>query len=200
MRLALGIFLSLVFNFLVSGKEVYRLWTVTTASYLEINGTTNISNFQCDSPYYIGSDMIREVWNSDLETWEITGTLLINIDEFNCQNRMMTNDFKTTLKSHIYPEIEIKFLNLKKRKVDETQSKAEGWVEITLAGKSMKYFLTIDLTSISNQHIVFSGQHDFHFSDFDMVPPQKGFGLVRVSDEISVGFKLILEQIAFSGF
>jgi hypothetical protein len=199
MRIILFILIAgLTINLNSAEKEIFRYWAVTTASTLEVHGTTNVNSFECGYAYYSGSDMISEVWNPSSENWEISGSVFVEVEEFDCQNRMMNNDFRNTLKSFKYPEIKIEFINLKEIKSEGNNRKARGWVEISMAGNSSKYFVTCDLVFVSNYYSVLSGKQVFRFSDFGLVPPQKGFGLVKVNDEITVKFDLILEQIALT--
>jgi hypothetical protein len=199
MRIFLCILIAgMTLNLDAAEKELFRYWTVTTASSLEIHGTTNVNSFECGYAYYHGSDMIREVWNPSSEEWEISGSVFVEVEEFDCQNKMMNNDFRKTLHSSTYPDIKIEFLNLREFRSEGNNRKARGWIEISLAGNSSKYFVTCDLVFVSNYYSILSGKQVFRFSDFGLVPPQKGFGLVKVNDEITVQFDLILEQIALT--
>ncbi len=198
MRLLFSFFLIKVSLTVFAGSEITRFWHVTSASSLQINGTTNVNTFQCGSGYEKGYDMIRERWDPYSEKWEIHGSLFIEVDQFDCKNRIMNNDFRNTLKHDKYPEIKIEFLNLKEVQNQENTRKAEGYVKITLAGVSHQYFLSSELEFLDNQYSILRGEQTFRFSDFGLEPPQKGFGLVRVNDEIQVSFDLILEQTAYS--
>jgi hypothetical protein len=181
-----------------AGSEISRFWHVTGASSLQINGTTNVNTFQCGSAYDSGSDMIRELWDPYSEKWEIHGSVFIEVETFDCRNRIMNNDFRNTLKHDKYPEIQIEFLNLKEVQNQNNTRKAQGYVKITLAGVSHQYFLSSELEFLDDQYSILRGEQTFRFSDFGLEPPQKGFGLVRVSDEIQVSFDLILEQAAYT--
>jgi hypothetical protein len=201
MRQLLFIQVMIFFSVVVSAneREVFRLWNVTTASVLEIHGTTNINSFQCATSYYDGSDIIRETWNPGNEKWEILGSLIIEVNDFDCQNRVMNNDFRNTLNADKHPEIKIEFLNLREIAKKGSDRVANGMVEISLAGKKRKYQLSCDIIYVSDQHSILRGKQVFRFSDFGLDPPQKGFGLIKVNDEITVSFDLILEQSYFSG-
>lgn len=198
MRLFFSFFLIIISLNVFAGSEITRFWHVTGASSLQINGTTNLNSFQCGSAYESGSDMIRERWDPYSEKWEIHGSVFIEVGTFDCKNRMMNNDFRSTLKHDEYPEIKIEFLNLKEVQEQNNTRKAQGYIKITLAGKSHQYFLNSELEFLDDQYSILSGEQTFRFSDFGLDPPQKGFGLVKVNDEIQVSFDLILERTAYT--
>lgn len=198
MRLFISVFLITLSITVSASKEITRFWHVTGASYLQINGTTNVNTFQCGSDYESGSDMIRERWDPYSEKWEIYGSVFIEVETFDCRNRIMNNDFRSTLKHNEYPEIKIEFLNLKEVQEQKNTRKAQGYVKITLAGKSREYFLSSELEFLDDHYSILRGEQTFRFSDFGLEPPQKGFGLVKVNDEIQVSFDLILEQTAYT--
>ncbi|TVQ84096.1 MAG: YceI family protein [Bacteroidetes bacterium] len=198
MRLFVSFSLIILSLTVFANKEITRFWHVTGASSLQINGTTNVNTFQCGSAYESGSDMIRELWDPYSEKWEIHGSVFIEVETFDCRNRIMNNDFRNTLKHDKYPEIQIEFLNLKEVQLHENTRKAQGYVKITLAGKSHKYFISSELEFLDDQYSILRGEQVFRFSDFGLEPPQKGFGLVKVNDEIEVSFDLILEQTSLT--
>lgn len=198
MRIFFSFFLIIISLNVFAGSEITRFWHVTGASSLQINGTTNVNTFQCGSAYESGSDMIRESWDPYSEKWEIHGSVFIEVETFDCKNRMMNNDFRSTLKHEEYPEIRIEFLNLKEVQEQNNTRKAQGYIKITLAGKSHQYFLNSELEFLDDQYSILSGEQIFRFSDFGLDPPQKGFGLVKVNDEIRVSFDLILERTAYT--
>ncbi len=199
MRVQLFIFL-LIFSLASNGagNEMLKLWNVTGESTLQIKGTTNVNSFECVSDYDRGMDLIMERWDPYNEKWEIYGSVFIDVDQFDCQNRVMNNDFRNTLKYDTYPEIKIEFINIREVETNQPSSKAEGWVEITIVGETRRYHLKGELELIEDQKSILRGEQKFLFSDFGIDPPTKGLGLIRVRDKISVSFELILEQIAYS--
>ncbi len=146
MRVQLFIFL-LIFSLASNGagNEMLKLWNVTGESTLQIKGTTNVNSFECVSDYDRGMDLIMERWDPYNEKWEIYGSVFIDVDQFDCQNRVMNNDFRNTLKYDTYPEIKIEFINIREVETNRPSSKAEGWVEITIVGETRRYHLKGEL-------------------------------------------------------
>ena len=175
-------------------KEVFRLWNVTGASTLEIEGTTNMNSFLCTSDYNKGNDRIMESLNPHSNRWEIYGTLLIDVNDFDCNNRIMNKDFREVLQYEQYPEIMIDFLNLRETNSQGKNRQAAGLVEITLAGRSKQYNIISELIFVDEYYSILKGSYTFRFSDFGLEPPQKAMGLVKVNNEITVHFNLSLEK------
>ena len=165
---------------------------------MRINGSTNVNVFQCGSVRYTGADMIRERWDPDSEKWEISGSVYIDIGQFDCNHRVMNNDFRNTLQYHEHPEIKIEFMNLKEIRTGKDVRQAAGWVEITLAGKTHAYFLISELEAVNSRYNILRGEQLFRFSHFGIDPPQRGFGLVKVEDVVKVQFEFMLEYTDFA--
>lgn len=45
----------------------------------------------------------------------LSGNLRLDIDQFDCHNRIMTGEFKKTLQYSRYPQLTVRFINLEKR-------------------------------------------------------------------------------------
>lgn len=127
------------------------------------------------------------------DQWELNGEIFLKVDAFDCNNRMMNNDFQETLKSDTYPEINIQFHDLKE--VAGQSPKATGLVEITMTGVTKSYPVYCELISYDEGYSILKGKKVLYFSDFGLEPPRKGLGMIKVKDELVVNFQLRLEQI-----
>jgi hypothetical protein len=180
-----------------SHPEMIR-WRVDKTSTLSIAGSTNINHFCCEVTEYTGPDTLTTLKGSNLaETPGIVlkGALRINIADFDCSNRMMTSEFKHTLKYQQYPQLIITFLSLEKLPSATTNESVKGWVAIDLAGTCRKFELDYSSCRGSTGDILLIGARTFGFSDFGLTPPRKMAGLVRVNDRLDVRFRLHLHQL-----
>jgi hypothetical protein len=121
--------------------------------------------------------------------------LRIDIKDFDCRNRMMTSEFKHTLKYQQYPQLVINFLGLERLPSEVSgNGNVKGWIEVGLAGVCKKF--EISYTSCrSGDNMELTGTRAFGFSDFGLRAPRKMGGLVRVDDQLDVAFRLRLHQI-----
>ena len=172
-------------------NEIQR--QVTGKSRVEISGITNINDFHCLSVNYEGQDIIEESCSQNDDKSSLSGEIVMKSVGFDCHNSTMTKDFAKTIKANEYPEIGIRFIELQR-----DQSNTDllfGDVEIALAGKSKTYTVSCLIKDENKQRKYLEGACTFRFSDFDLEPPSKLFGAIRVKDTISVDFHLKLKMV-----
>lgn len=127
------------------------------------------------------------------ENASLGGEISMKSSGFDCHNSMMTRDFSKMVKANEFPEISIRFIELEENL--SVKNVLLGKVEITLAGKSNVYTVSCVVKEESKNRKHMEGNRTFLFSDFGLKPPQKLFGAVKVSDEISVDFHLELKKV-----
>jgi len=164
-------------------------WKVSPASRLEIQGSTNVTPFQCMSVDYSGTDVLwaRSVKGQQQLVW--SGEIVMKASNFDCENNIMTRDFQKTVQADQHPDIKVRFIQL----VQQCPETFEGKVEISLAGKSKQFPIQCFLRDPGNGKKTLTGEKSVKFSDFHIDPPVKFLGAVRVKDEVTVNFDLILE-------
>ena len=181
---------------LYAALGAYRLypaksrWLVQRTSTIRIAGSTNVNSFCCHVNEYTGPDTII------LNAGETLGSLAIDIEDFNCNNRIMTGEFKSTLKYKQYPQLKIVFVSLEKMPAfTATPETVKGWVEVGLAGACRKFEISYSTCRTEDGNVDLIGSRTFNFSDFGLTPPRKMGGLIRVNDRLDVQFTLHLRQI-----
>jgi len=186
---------NLVFISLLTPKEELINWKITSDSLVEILGTTNVSKFQCENYSNSGGEYLTQkitANHSEVGLW--SGEVSITSTDFDCNNALMTKDFKKTIEVDQYPTIKVKFLSLTKDSETVNQENLEGEVEITLVGISRKYPISCVFLAKNGDNALFSGERRILLSDFNIEPPVKFFGTVKVQDSIIVNFSLVLEK------
>jgi len=172
-------------------KPVRTKWLVQRTSTISIAGSTNVNRFCCQVNEYGHPDTITLTASGGS-----LGALAVDIADFNCSNRIMTGEFKKTLKYRQYPQLKIVFISLEKMPVfGATTETVKGWVEVELAGICRKFEVTYSSCRTDNENVELVGNRTFGFSDFGLTPPRKMGGLVRVNDKLDVQFTLHLHQI-----
>lgn len=151
----------------------------TTDSFVLIKGTTNINSFKC-----INSNFHQQIPVS-LETPQKNKfsetTISLAVKDFDCKNKIMTNDFRNTLNADKYPVLNITFLELEKI----SENKYKAYIQVKMMNKLKKY--NIDFTLIDSKLL---GNKTLFFSDFEIVPPKKFGGMVYVNDALDLSFSL----------
>jgi hypothetical protein len=154
-------------------------------NYLHISGASNINEF---SFTYVGTNSGNGgVPARDNEKIEIS----IPIKEFEASEPMMYGDFLDLMKASEYPRIRISFSKqqLQNALQDITQPCPE--IDITIAGITRTYSVRCSLAKCADR-LYLRGEEIVKLSDFNLKPPAKLLGLVKVNDEINVDFGFII--------
>lgn len=167
-------------------------WKVSADSRLEIEGTTNVSKYNCTLVDYSGADVLIQNDKVGLGKMSWEGEIVMKANHFDCQIPMMTRDFMKTVQADKHPDIKIRFIELIGSDIAAEGEAYYGKVDITLAGVTKRFALSCQLMSINKDQKKLIGSHSFKFSDFGIDPPVKFLGAVKVQDEIKVNFELFL--------
>ncbi len=165
------------------GKEVPS----TCVSYLIIMGESNVNRFSFTfinpSPDQVSNPRNNLLWN---------GTeLFIPVKEFEASNPHMYKDFLSQMQESRFPYISIRFIDFSTEKYTDSVSHLKYNVGITLAGVTREYAIDCELVSCGNNSTI-KGAEMLKLTDFNIPPPQKLNGLIKVRDEISVSFSLMI--------
>ena len=172
-------------------------WVIEKNSNLCIEGKSNVNNFRCDIVEYLNHDTIflyREVSKAEMPI-ATKGGLHININRFDCHQNHITADLKKTLKAKENEIMKINLLSLGFIRPNTPSQQVKGHVEIQLAGVSKN--VEVDYAVVRNQSGFMNliGTKTILFADFNLTPPSKLAGLVKVEQEIKVRFELVLRSI-----
>ena len=172
-------------------------WVIQKTSNLNIAGHTNVNSFSCTVDQYTRPDTITCIAN-DQRSAGITlkGSLLIDVNAFDCRNKPMTSELKKTLKQPQYPYLRITFLSLEKMPCPQARNESlKGCVTIEMAGVCKGFEINYEIIAKNDACIELIGCRTFSFSDFGLQPPKKMGGLIRVKNELDVQFHLYIQQI-----
>jgi len=198
MMTVLSIILWLISNFLPSSEQ-REIWVIQKNSHMVVSGKTNINSFDCTIENYGKTDTLSWTTAKEKSTKsapKIVGRLTIPVLKFDCGHKMMTKDLQKTLKAPQYPVMTVDFLSfsksLSKVKPEELLT---GQAEIKLAGMTKKYAISYVFKKNKNGFFELAGFQNILFSDFNLTPPSKLGGAIRVDNELEVTFNLILQKI-----
>lgn len=118
----------------------------------------------------------------------------VPVKEFKCTNKTVYKDFLTLLKVDQFPYLEIDIPGISSIKSDTDDSLKLKGVSITVAGISNKFDLICKIDKIDNESQILNGTTRIKLTDFEIVPPVKLLGLVRVKDEIVINFKFCIKS------
>ena len=159
-------------------------------SKLRINGTSNVTDFQCIYKDRISADTVNQSITFG-DTLTISGDKIsINVSSLDCGKRVINRDLQKTLKAKEYPFLELNLLTVE---ISDT-TPFNALLEITIAEVTQNRFVEITSFENSKDHLVFSGSGKILLSDFGLDPPTAIFGLIKVDNEIEIMFDLIIAK------
>ena len=165
------------------------------STFLVINGESNVNRFSFS--FLSSPDDLES--NFRYRSWENGTEILIPLKEFQASNPHMYNDFLQQVHENEYPYISILFPRLELEKLGTTTDGTMQKVLITLAGVTRQY--TIGCSQVNcGDHLAIRGTERLKLTDFKIAPPEKLSGLIKVKDEITVSFGIILNFIPDNTF
>jgi hypothetical protein len=175
-------------------SPVIGSWLIEHTSTLSINGSSNINMFTCDITEYLRSDTLWGMQDQKSSKYVFTSQsmLAVEVRQFDCHHKYITSDFRKMLKSDAYPSLVIRFLSLDEIRPGAT---VRGQVMVELAGKRKIMDVSYQCTQPVKDQVCLKGVKQMRFSDFELVPPKKIGGLIRINEDISVTFNLFFRKL-----
>lgn len=162
---------------------------LTPESELIIRGHSNVNKFQCQYDIAELSDSIAISYRMVGDNLSFSKAKLeLKSLSFNCGNKGINKDFNKLLKSDVYPKIRIDLVSAESRIED---SELVVTVDITICGISKSYEILIQVNK-RNGDLLVCGTLPIDINDFQLEPPKKMLGLIKVSNEIEIDFSLVV--------
>jgi hypothetical protein len=169
-------------------------WLISESSNLSVNGSTNINKFACEIPAYGQTDTLT--LNKGAGNIILSGIIGLNVQSFDCHNKMMTADLRKTLKEKEYPQLYVRFLSLDE--FSDLTAKPQfitGLVNIKLAGITKRFEINYQVSVDADKVIHLLGSKEIKFSDFNLIPPRKLGAMIKTNDQLTVAFHLKIKSI-----
>lgn len=181
------------FNF--QGNPNVLKWVVMSGGSLKVVGSTNINQFTCAITNYSKPDTIHVNRNNNPSV-KLNGAIRLDVKNFDCHNKPMTDELRKILKAKVHPKLMIKFVSLNQYPEPNTKHKIiNGTVFIELAGVTKKYEVHYKVISADHSNIHLVGSRDVLFTDFNITPPKKLGGMIRTNDKLQVEFNVKMKVI-----
>lgn len=163
---------------------------IQPVSTLEIHGKTNINSFTCSQTHRLpqGLKEISLYQDGNVVAFD-NAQLNIPVNDFDCGHKIMTKDFQEILESDKNP-----YLLIHLHTVHKTSAGLIADVSIRIAGVTRRYRIPINVTD-SNQALTGKGERQVKFSEFNLDPPVKFMGMVKVKEELNISFNISIAQL-----
>ncbi|MGM0376470.1 MAG: YceI family protein [Bacteroidota bacterium] len=157
--------------------------------FIQIDGSTNVNHFH----------FVQEIQTiqtlSEKETHKPDSiSLQIPAKDFEPSNPKMYEDFLEFIRAGQFPYIDIIiFFKSKEANLGE-KTKIAPEVEVKLAGQKQVYQIPGEIYQCRDRNLHISGEISIDLKDFDLTPPTKFMGMVKVSNEVFINFGLTFKN------
>jgi polyisoprenoid-binding protein YceI len=179
-----------------SAAFVYT-YSIEDESWISISGSSNVNTFECYSNSKFSKGNIYVVSDDSDNSLNFTNaSLSLGILSFDCKNPIMNKDFYRTLGAEKNPSITIELIDAIPIYHNESNSTQFGRVKATIAvtlnNKCKIIELPIDWQKINHTSYRVSGTKEINMTDFGITPPSPAFGLIKVHNQISINFSMLV--------
>ncbi|MES2872844.1 MAG: YceI family protein [Bacteroidota bacterium] len=171
-------------------------WVISRACSLKVEGSTNVNSFSCIITNSFRPDTVTLGRSGSSELTSISGGMILNVEDFNCNNPIMTGDLRKTLKAKEFPQMKVGVLSLSRYPDMRLKTyPLNGLVSIQLAGVTKKFNVVFLVLPSGTNALMLKGVREIKFSDFNIVPPRKIGGMIQTSDKLMAEFNLALHLL-----
>lgn len=176
----------------VSSEYKAASYIIENNSKISINGTTNVSTFDCILNFTNVKSNITAIYQiSENKIKFHEAKLKLANSSFDCGNKSINKDFLEMLSTDNYPNI---ILDLKEiTKNPNNKNEFLALVSISLAGCSK--FYSVWLNSEWDNSLKAKGILKLKLSDFNLKPPKKILGLIVVEDTLEINLDLNIKPL-----
>ncbi|HSD07399.1 hypothetical protein [Flavobacterium sp.] len=142
---------------------------------IEILGNSTVGKYTCSNTLaYRDTIFLNSAFKNSLKSEII-------MDDFDCGNRIMNKDMKTTIKVSKFPKSTVSITNIKS---------FNGNYKCNMSFKITDKTLTYSNLILKNNQQSLDGVVAVNFSDIGLEPPTKMGGMIKVKDEFVIHFIL----------
>ena len=160
------------------------------SSFLVISGKSNVNEFELTWSSGVDLNLINKEFSSEDTSYF---TYSIPVKDFKANNFIMYDDFIRLMKAEEYPRIVLKISQDQLKELESGEIYINPEISITIAGVTNIYNVPCSIISCQGNTLMLNGMEQISLKDFNMTPPVKLQGLVKVEEEIDVSFGIIFK-------
>ena len=165
-------------------------------SWLAINGSTNVLSFKLmhNGEKLLGKSITITATQNQNKLYLSQNQLAIQVKNFTSDNPMALRDFMKLIKFDTYPTIktQLNYIETSAETDQDAYSKGNVSVNITITGITRQYSIPVSSTR-HGEIISVVGDKKINIRDFGLEPPVEMMGLIKVSEWISIDFKMLFK-------
>lgn len=186
--------------YLILPSSMMVSFEIDDRSSLNIAGETNVNSFDCawTDRFSKATVLMTCVEGGNVMLFD-KAALLLRTSGLDCDNELMNEDLRKTMKADQYPFIvvsleSVKIINGSLKNIGESAMlKAEALFTITNVRR--KVILDVKARRESENQFRFTSTVSIQMTDYGIEPPSVLLGLIKVRDNISLNFDLITRTL-----
>ena len=162
---------------------------------LVIQGATNLNRFfltYTEKALQPGQNLFINADNTDSSA---NVRFKIPVKSISGENKAMIMDLRDLFKARDYPNIIVGINKIKLHNLVDKPGTGKMILDITIAGVTKAVEAEYSTGNEKTGGLSLAGSTKLHLSDFDIIPPNKFFGLIKVKNEVIINFKIILSEV-----
>jgi len=187
------ILISVLFTGLLHSQTTVKV-DLLKNSWLAINGSTNVVGFRLlhNGDKLLGRSITMTASQNQNKIFLSQNQLAIQVSNFSSDNVMALRDFKKLIKSDAYPQIKVQlnYIETLPGNEKDAYSKGNASVSITITGVTHQYSIPVS-SNKQSEYISVVGGKKIDIRDFGLQPPVEMMGLIKVSEWISIDFRMV---------
>ena len=186
---------TILFVHIFTHAKNFEEFNICRFENLVITGTTNVSEF---SLLYDHSLHDKEQVPFSLLDDENSSQLVcfyIPVQSITGSNKTMIKDFRNLFNSEKYPYIKVGTEKHKLKNIENSCSSGQMNFLLSIAGITKKVRSEYSTEQNNSNSIVLNGTTLINLTDFNIQPPEKFFGIIKVKNEVFINFKILLSGI-----
>ncbi|MBP7497167.1 MAG: YceI family protein [Bacteroidales bacterium] len=174
---------------LYTDKKAGKIVVADCESYVNVKVGTNVSEIHFKLQIEEAENITNTIINKkDLELKNNYYEIRLPVKKFTTGNEMMYKDFINLLNAERYPEIIISLEKSQIKKIQKEMSVAPLEIKINISGVINNYCIVCNINHCLDGITYISGEKQIRLTEYNIKPPVKFFGLVKVNNEINVNF------------
>lgn len=159
-------------------------------NFVKIEGSTNVNRFE-----FLQQIPEKSKEDKPLPDHARLLTIQIPAHNFSASNPLMYNDFLKLIQAENHPIITILIYYNPGEFINNEDNQITSKIEVKLAGQQRSYTIPGKLVICKNRLLRVQGSVRLKLEDFNLEPPTKFFGMVKVNQEIFVNFGLTMDNL-----
>jgi polyisoprenoid-binding protein YceI len=163
----------------------YKMSIQGTSSYHD--WTSEVKNVSLAGDFVIANGSLEKIKKA-------TVLVLTKSIQSEQHSNLMDERTHNTLKADKYPSITYEFISVKSIEKEQKQTTLIINGTLNLAGTSKTTELQLNVSTNELGEIIISGEKKIKMSDYGIKPPVFMLGLLRVGDQVTINYEVVLEQ------